>query len=101
MLYYCYKKKLKGLKMKPKELIEMVREVLKRDGYELFDNRFIEMDDQTDLITIAFDDGDSVEQVKMAEGDYRQFYSQLGYDHILLLTEDTDLDKQELIQQEW
>jgi hypothetical protein len=99
--------------MTPKKILDTIREALKENGIELFDERFVETDDlPTDMITVAFDDGDSVEQVKVSFGDYEQFYVQLGYDHVLLLTEDTDLDKieedyeqqliqQELIQQEW
>ena len=74
--------------------IEVVREALKRNGIELFDERFIETDDlPTDMITVAFDDGDNIEKVKVSFGDYEQFYVQLGYDHVLLLGEDTDLDE--------
>lgn len=72
------------------ERIELVKEALSANNIELFDNRFI---DSNELLTVAFDDNDSINDVKIASGDYDIFYTQLGYDNVLLLHENIDLEE--------
>jgi len=51
-------------------------------GYEVFDFRFVEGLGYYGLLTVAWD---SLDNIKVAEGDYRQYYS--NYENIILVGE--------------
>ena len=67
---------------------DLILKALEDKGYEVFDERFVTIEN-SDVLTIAWDDDSN--KIEIAEGDYRNFYN--NYDNVIVVGENSDLDK--------
>jgi non-homologous end joining protein Ku len=67
---------------------DLILKALEDKGYEVFDERFVTIEN-SDVLTIAWDDDSN--KIEIAEGDYRNFYN--NYDNVIVIGENSDLDK--------
>ena len=67
---------------------DLILKALEDKGYEIFDGRFVTIEN-SDVLTIAWDNDSN--KIEIAEGDYRNFYN--NYDNVIVVGENSDLDK--------
>ena len=67
---------------------DLILEALEDKGYEVFDERFVTIEN-SDVLTIAWDNNSK--KIEIAKGDYRNFYN--NYDNVIIIGENSDLDK--------